>query len=103
MSQHQTFPFGMERRARGVVSNASGRYETRTRAYEPDAWAPQDEAPLRTQVSIEVPRRVISYNRSPDLPFDRSINPYRECGHGCIYCFARPTPCLAGHVGRSGF
>ena len=86
----------MERRARGVVSNASGRYETRTRAYEPDAWAPQDEAPLRTRVSIEVPRRVISYNRSPDLPFDRSINPYRECGHGCIYCFARPTHAWLG-------
>lgn len=46
---------------------------------------------LRTSVTEEIPRRVITYNRSPDLPFDRSINPYRGCEHGCSYCYARPS------------
>ncbi len=96
MSQHQTFPFGMERRARGAASNDAGRFERHARSYEPDGWTPQDEVPLRTSTTIEVPRRVISYNRSPDLPFDRSINPYRGCEHGCIYCFARPTHAWLG-------
>lgn len=50
-----------------------------------------DIVPLRTQVSIEHPKTIISRNRSPDVPFDRSINPYRGCEHGCIYCFARPS------------
>ena len=47
--------------------------------------------PLRTTVTVEIPRTIISRNSSPDIPFDRSINPYRGCEHGCIYCFARPT------------
>jgi DNA repair photolyase len=50
-----------------------------------------DPPPLRTTVTIEKPRTILSRNRSPDVPFDRSINPYRGCEHGCIYCFARPT------------
>ncbi len=87
----------MERRARGAISNDVGRFEPVQRSYEADGWTPDaDEAPLRTQTTIEVPRRVISYNRSPDLPFDRSINPYRGCEHGCIYCFARPTHAWLG-------
>ena len=97
MGQHHTFPFGMERRARGALSNDVGRFEPVQRSYEADGWtADAGEAPLRTQTAIEVPRRVISYNRSPDLPFDRSINPYRGCEHGCIYCFARPTHAWLG-------
>ncbi len=58
-----------------------------------DAREDQDGAPppLRTSVTIEHPRTIIAYNRSPDIGFDRSINPYRGCEHGCIYCFARPT------------
>ena len=48
-------------------------------------------APLRTRTTVERPRSIISRNRSPDVPFDRSINPYRGCEHGCVYCFARPT------------
>jgi DNA repair photolyase len=58
-----------------------------------DAAAAIDGAPppLRTSVTIETPRTIISRNASPDIPFDRSINPYRGCEHGCIYCFARPT------------
>ncbi|MFX6949392.1 hypothetical protein ABTH81_20110, partial [Acinetobacter baumannii] len=47
--------------------------------------------PLRTSVTVEHPRTIIARNQSPDIPFDRSINPYRGCEHGCIYCFARPT------------
>ncbi|MDM8166970.1 PA0069 family radical SAM protein [Roseovarius sp.] len=88
----------LRRRARGARSNAAGRYERHGRVYEDDGWnsAPDDEAPLRTQVSVEVPRRMITYNRSPDLPFDRSINPYRGCEHGCIYCFARPSHAWLG-------
>jgi DNA repair photolyase len=50
-----------------------------------------DPAPLRTTVSVEHPRTIITRNQSPDIGFDRSINPYRGCEHGCIYCFARPT------------
>ncbi|SEK98621.1 DNA repair photolyase [Roseovarius nanhaiticus] len=96
MSHHQTFPFCMERPARGAVSNDAGRFERHARRYEADGWEVQEAAPLRTQTTLEVPRRVISYNRSPDLPFDRSINPYRGCEHGCIYCFARPTHAWLG-------
>lgn len=78
--------------ARGARSNAAGRYEATEIRYEADGWAQEaDEKPLRTHVTDEVARRIISYNRSPDLPFDRSINPYRGCEHGCMYCFARPT------------
>ena len=79
-------------RARGAVSNATGRYETATHWAFDDGWdLPEDERLIRTEVRLERPRSAITYNRSPDLPFDRSINPYRGCEHGCIYCFARPT------------
>ena len=83
---------------RGAGSNAAGRYERFATRYESDGWADEDAAdrPLRTVVSEERPRRVITYNRSPDLPFDRSLNPYRGCEHGCIYCFARPTHAFLG-------
>ncbi|MFC4668560.1 PA0069 family radical SAM protein [Seohaeicola nanhaiensis] len=84
------------RRARGAASNAPGRFEP-GRSREPDGWDLPEELPsLRTEVRIEVPRSVITYNRSPDLPFDRSINPYRGCEHGCIYCFARPSHAYLG-------
>jgi DNA repair photolyase len=52
---------------------------------------PEDERLVATEVRLERPRSAISWNRSPDLPFDRSINPYRGCEHGCVYCYARPT------------
>lgn len=82
---------------RGARDNAPGRFEQHDRAFEPDGWDIEEEArPLRTQVGRERARRIISYNRSPDLPFDRSINPYRGCEHGCIYCFARPTHAWLG-------
>lgn len=82
---------------RGAQSNISGRYERLDRTYEADGWETERATHLlRTQVSLERPRQIITYNRSPDLPFDRSINPYRGCEHGCIYCFARPSHAWLG-------
>ncbi len=84
------------RRARGAVTNISGRFDL-TREEEADGWEyPVDRPTFRTEISIERPRSIISYNTSPDLPFDRSINPYRGCEHGCIYCFARPSHAYLG-------
>ena len=73
------------------MENAVGRFEPEERVAFADGWAPPEEKLLRTQTRDEAARSAISYNRSPDLPFDRSINPYRGCEHGCIYCFARPS------------
>ncbi|UOA31852.1 hypothetical protein DSM110093_01627 [Sulfitobacter sp. DSM 110093] len=82
---------------RAAGSNDAGRFERHARVAEDDGWAREEVLPvLRTNTSIEVPRRVITYNRSPDLPFDRSINPYRGCEHGCVYCFARPSHAYLG-------
>ena len=80
-------------KGRGAVSNATGRFETDVRKPFDDGWGTQDvPAPrLRTTVGVDASRSVISYNDSPDIPFDRSVNPYRGCEHGCVYCYARPT------------
>jgi len=84
-------------RGRGALTNSVSRYDSVTRHAVDDGWDTDEALPtLRTEVSIERPRSVISYNRSPDLPFDRSINPYRGCEHGCVYCFARPTHAYLG-------
>ena len=73
-------------RARGAASNKAGRFEPTQREGFDDGWdMPEDPRLLRTEVSIEEPRSAITYNNSPDLPFDRSVNPYRGCEHGCIY------------------
>lgn len=83
-------------RARGAGSNAASRYDLKRDAMW-DGWdIPEEVAPLRTEVRTEVARSAISYNTSPDLPFDRSVNPYRGCEHGCIYCFARPSHAYLG-------
>jgi DNA repair photolyase len=85
------------RRGRGAVSNRTGRFETLARVQAHDGWDMIEELPpLRTSVRVERPRSVINYIRSPDLPFDRTLNPYRGCEHGCIYCFARPTHAYLG-------
>lgn len=83
---------GQRARARGAGANQTGRFEVQTREAVDDGWdiAETDQL-MKTEVRIERPRSALSYNRSPDLPFDRSINPYRGCEHGCIYCFARPS------------
>ena len=84
-------------KGRGSLSNHAGRFEATHTVAEDDGWPADDSLPmLRTRVALERPRSVITYNRSPDLPFDRSINPYRGCEHGCIYCFARPSHAYLG-------
>ena len=83
---------GQRLRARGAASNDTGRFEAMRKVAYDDGWdIPEEQHLVRTEVRLETPRSAITYNTSPDLPFDRSINPYRGCEHGCIYCFARPT------------
>lgn len=83
----------LARKGRGAASNRSGRYESLSRDAFDDGWSTIDEplSRLRTRMEIDTSRSVISYNQSPDVPCDRSINPYRGCEHGCVYCYARPT------------
>jgi len=85
------------RRGRGTLSNASGRYESIARIAFDDGWQSLEELPpFETTVSIDSTRKIITRNDSPDISFDRSINPYRGCEHGCVYCFARPTHAYLG-------
>ncbi|WP_106744359.1 PA0069 family radical SAM protein [Yoonia maritima] len=82
---------------RAAASNPDVRYDRYTTRAVDDGWYQDDELPvLRTEVSDETARKVITRNTSPDLSFDRSINPYRGCEHGCIYCFARPSHAFLG-------
>jgi DNA repair photolyase len=85
------------RRGRGAGVNPSGRYEPVTRHVFDDGWETIEELPpFKTEVQVEKPRTIITRNESPDISFDRSINPYRGCEHGCVYCFARPTHAYMG-------
>ena len=83
---------------RGARSNASSRYDEERRVRFDDGWTPEDEtpAPVRTEVTRDSTRTIIARNTSPDISFNQSINPYRGCEHGCIYCFARPTHAYLG-------
>jgi len=85
------------RRGRGAATNVTGRYEAQKREDFDDGWT-REEAPepLATEVTWEKPKAIIARNESPDIPFDRSINPYRGCEHGCFYCYARPTHAYMG-------
>jgi DNA repair photolyase len=87
-------------KGRGASSNPACRYDRWVHSAEDDGWGVEDgEAPvLATRVSVDRSRTVIARNRSPDIPFDRSVNPYRGCEHGCIYCYARPSH---AHLGLS--
>ena len=85
------------RRGRGAQSNGSGRYEPLARVAFDDGWRSLDELPpFKTTVQTDATRKIITRNSSPDIGFDRSINPYRGCEHGCVYCFARPTHAYLG-------
>jgi DNA repair photolyase len=81
------------RKGRGAVSNQTGRFEGYNAVAIDDGW---DLPPLRTTVTADATRTIIARHTSPDVPFDRSINPYRGCEHGCVYCFARPTHAFLG-------
>ncbi len=92
----------LPQKGRGAVSNRPGRYELGERPREDDGWShaaageDEDLPPLSTTVTIDASRSAIAWNESPDVGFDRSVNPYRGCEHGCVYCFARPTHAYQG-------
>ena len=86
----------LPRKGRGAVSNRpSGRFDSPDRINTDDGWGGEPEewenAPFQTVLGIDTAKKIITRNSSPDVGFDRSINPYKGCEHGCIYCFARPT------------
>ncbi|HEY6632095.1 MAG TPA: PA0069 family radical SAM protein [Rhizobiaceae bacterium] len=84
-------------RGRSAGINPTGRFEPVTRHVFDDGWESlEDLPPFKTEVQVEKPRTIITRNESPDISFDRSINPYRGCEHGCVYCFARPTHSYMG-------
>jgi DNA repair photolyase len=86
------------RKGRGAVSNIQGRYELDQRERFDDGWDVDDDEPraFKTQVTDEFAKSILTRNASPDVPFNVSLNPYRGCEHGCIYCFARPTHSYLG-------
>jgi DNA repair photolyase len=85
------------RRGRGAVTNAAGRFETFQSEVFDDGWSePEALPPFRTETTMERAVSIITRNQSPDIPFDRSINPYRGCEHGCSYCYARPSHAYLG-------
>jgi DNA repair photolyase len=86
------------RKGRGAASNDSGRFEAERRVAFDDGWdtADAEPMPLTTTLSVDSTRTIIARNDSPDIGFDRSINPYRGCEHGCVYCYARPSHAYLG-------
>src|SRR6204780_4564158 len=85
------------RRGGGAASNETGRFEPTRREEFDDGWGTDETLkPFKTEVIPERARSIIARNESPDISFDRSINPYRGCEHGCVYCFARPTHAYLG-------
>jgi DNA repair photolyase len=101
MPPETTPPPKTPRKGRGAITNPTGRYERFQIADFDDGWtrADEEESLLRTTVAIDSTKSIITRNDSPDVGFDRSINPYRGCEHGCVYCLAGETPILMGHGG----
>ena len=85
------------RRGRGTASNASGRFEPLARVAFDDGWQGLEDLPVfKTTVTVDATRKIIARNDSPDISFELSINPYRGCEHGCVYCYARPSHAYLG-------
>jgi len=80
-------------KGRGAVTNPAGRFEATSLEAADDGWRSLEELPRRAETVLlaDRPKRAITRNQSPDVPFDQSVNPYQGCEHGCIYCFARPS------------
>lgn len=91
MSQNSQYHQG-----RGAVSNADSRHSEFQRNKVDDGWFSENQPPLKTEISRETPRQIITRNQSPDLSFSQSLNVYRGCEHGCIYCYARPSHAYLG-------
>ena len=88
---------GLRAPARGTLAQPVNRFEPLSREWQHDGWdIPEPEHRVERSVAQERAGKVISYNRSPDLGFDRAVNPYRGCEHGCIYCYARPSHAWLG-------
>lgn len=87
-----------QQRGRGAISNQTGRFELETRQAFDDGWGTieDDDSRMETLLMKDSARTIITFNKSPDISFDRTVNPYRGCEHGCIYCFARPTHAWGG-------
>jgi DNA repair photolyase len=84
-------------RGRGSAANPGSRFDAHIREAVDDGWWQEEDAiDPGTELGVDTSRSIISYNESPDIPFDRSLNPYRGCEHGCIYCYARPTHAWLG-------
>lgn len=97
LPQFDIKPVPSRERGRGAKINPSGRFESLQEELVDDGWETLAELPrLKTEIFTETPKTIITRNQSPDISFDRSINPYRGCEHGCVYCYARPAHAYMG-------
>jgi len=97
MAEHVVYHHSKAAAGRGSRSNVSGRYEHHSRILYDDGWESLKSSDrIGTEVTEEIAKKIITTNQSPDISFDRSINVYRGCEHGCSYCYARPTHAYMG-------